>query len=488
MGASLPFSHYIFKNNTNRLYLSVAFIAGIFQLMVFKHFYPYPDFISDSYSYIETNLYHMNVNLWPIGYSRFIAFIHLFTASHVWLVFIQYLILLASLLYFFFSVRYLLHLSRAFAIILFIFLFFNPVFLVLANCILSDAIFFAVSLVLFTQYLWMFHTPKNLHIILQAVLIAIAFSIRYTAIYYPLLSVIAIMLSGYKWPVKLGAIVLPWLMIIPFIIYTQQETKKLTGTAEFSVFGGWQLANNALYMYGHIDVDNAKLPPHTRKLDSLTKAFWQAKGPTEKDLAAVPGTFFLKVPSAILKPYMLSYGKATLSGAPGWFQAWGSVSPVYNTYGKWLIIHYPVAFSRYYLWPNVKNYFHPYLEKFGSYNIGKPEVWKPAVTWFNLKDNKVSLIPDINFQGRIFRPYPLIFMGLNIYFAICALFFLTDRKEKRHTNTFRLAVLLAVAFLVINFGFSVFATPVVLRYQVLPMIILLTFSLLLTEKQFTGDQ
>ncbi|WP_343673311.1 hypothetical protein [Chitinophaga sp.] len=486
MGTSLPFLPFIFKNNTNRLYLAIAFIVGLIQLMVFKHFYPYPDFISDSYSYIDTNLYHMNVNLWPVGYSRFLAFIHLFTSSHIGLVYIQYFILVVTLLYFFFTIRYLYLLSIRYTIALFIFLFLNPIFLVLANCILSDAIFCAISLVLFTQYLWMFHRPRTGNIIFQAVLIAIAFSIRYTAIYYPLLTVIAIMLSDYKWSLKLVAVILPWVLIIPFIIYTQQETKKLTGTAEFSVFGGWQLANNALYMYGHINVDSTELPPRTRTLDSVTKAFWQAKALTEADLAAVPGTFFIKVPQAILKPYMYSHGRANLTGAPGWFQAWGSVSPVYNAYGKWLITHYPLAFSRYYLWPNVKNYFNPYLEKFGSYNIGKLDVWKPAVTWFNLKSNKVSLIPHINFQGRIFRPYPLFFMGLNIYFAICAFFFLADRKIKEKHVTFRIAILLTIAFLVINFGFSVFATPVVLRYQVLPMIILLTFSLLLTEKQFSS--
>lgn len=486
MGPSSSFSSFVFRSNSNRLYLIIALIGGLIQFVIFKHFYPFPDFISDSYSYIDTNLHDMHVNLWPVGYSKFLAFIHLITPSHVALVYIQYYMMVLAFLYFFFTIRYLVGLTTGYSIVLFIFLFFNPLFLVLANCVLSDAIFCMISMVLFTQYIWMFYRPRLVHVVLQALLIGIAFGIRYTAIYYPVVSIIVLLLTGYKWSVKIAGILLPWLLIVPFIVYTQQETKKLTGTAEFSVFGGWQLANNAMYMYGHIDVDTAHLPPGTRSLDSMTRAFWAKQAPTEEELASVQGTFFIKVPDAVLKPYMYLHGWTQLPGAPGMFQAWGSVSPAYNAYGKWLITRHPIAFSRYYLWPNVKNYFNPYLEKFGSYNIGSRKVWKPAVTWFQLPAKEVTLIPDIDFQGRVFRHFPLLFSGLNFYFIVCALFFLTNRKLKKQHTLFSVILLFVISFLIINFCFSVFATPVVLRYQVLPMIILLTFSLLLTEKQFSG--
>ncbi|OMP80337.1 hypothetical protein BW716_04220, partial [[Flexibacter] sp. ATCC 35208] len=299
-------------------------------------------------------------------------------------------------------------------------------FLVLANCVLSDAIFCSISLILFTQYLWMYYKPTFSNIVFQALLIGAAFVIRYTAIYYPIVSVFAILLAGYKWPLKLIGMVLPWLLIFPFIWYTQQETKKLTGTAEFSVFGGWQIANNALYMYGSIDVDSTKLPAGTLELDREARAFWKKTPPTADDLAELPGTFFIKVPTAILKPYLSKHGWANLPGAPGGFQAWGSVSPIYNAYGKWLIQHYPLEFARHYMWLNVKNYFIPHLEKFGSYNIGMREVWDPAKIWFNMKSNQITLIPSIQFQGYIFFIFPLFFMALNIFFAGCVIFFLTE--------------------------------------------------------------
>jgi hypothetical protein len=45
---------------------------------------------------------------------------------------------------------------------------------------------------------------------------------------------------------------MPLLVIGTFVAYTRDKMEQLTGISQFSPFGGWQLANNALYMYGHI--------------------------------------------------------------------------------------------------------------------------------------------------------------------------------------------------------------------------------------------
>lgn len=475
------FLSFIFHERSNTRYLLIALAGAIIQFIIFKILYPYPDFISDSYSYIDTNLYSMKVNLWPIGYSKFLALVHFFTSSHVFLVALQYMISTIALLYFFYSVLYLYGLSKNNAILLHVFLFFNPMFLYLANCVLSDTLFCAISLTLFTQYLWMYRQPRLSNIVFQALLIGTAFVLRYTAIYYPLVSIVAIMISGYKLPVKLVGMVMPWLLIIPFIVYTQQQTKKITGTAEFSVFGGWQIANNALYMYDYIQVDSTKLPEGTLELDRLARQYFKAVPPEKRVLSEIQGTFFIKVPNAILKPYMAMRYQGGYD-APSGFKAWGMVSPVYKAYGTYLIKHYPFAFMRHYMWLNTQNYFIPYPEKFGSYNIGMREVWDPAKVWFNLKSNDITLVPSIEFQGYVFFLYPLFFMVLNIYIIFLLGYFLFSGYLKYNSHTLNAAIITVSAFLLINFGFSVFATPVVLRYQIVPMILLVYFSLLLTER------
>ena len=473
----LPFQRFIL---TEKKYLLIALTGAILQFIIFKILYPFPDFISDSYSYIETNLNHMQVNIWPIGYSKFLSLVHWLTSSHVALVSLQYLILVISLLYFFYAVLYLFEFSRRFRITLFCFLFFNPLFSYLSNCVLSDALFLAVSLVLFTQWLWMLRRPAFSNLVLQGILIGIAFSIRYTAIYYPFVSVVVILFASYRLPVKLAGIALPWMLIVPFILYTQEKTKEITGTAEFSVFGGWQIANNALYMREHIQVDSTVLPEGTQELDRMARAYFRKIPAEQRELASIEGTFFIKVPNAILKPYLEA--RYWDMDAVGYFRSWGKVSPVYKKYGSYLIKKYPLAFTRYYLLPNTQNYFVPYLEKFGSYNIGWNKVGDAATEWFKLNSNDVHHIPPGEFQGYIFFIYPIFFAMLNLYFAGGFLCFLFSGNWKRHERFTVMAVLATASFLLCNFGFSVFATPVVLRYQILPMILLFCFSLLLTEQ------
>jgi len=473
------FRHFIFQKKENKKLLFIALAGAIAQFFAFKLLYPFPDFISDSYSYIDTNLYKMNVNLWPIGYSKYLWFIHQITPSHTFLIFTQYFLLEAALLYFFYSFQYLFNLSEKHVNILFVFLFFNPIFLYLSNCVLSDALFCTISLILFTQLMWMYYKPRPYQIFLQVLLIGVAFTLRYTAIYYPLTTAAAYFLSRQRLAIKLIAAISAWIFIIPFILYTQQETKKVTGTAEFSVFGGWQLANNALYMYDHINVDSTKLPKGTLELDRLVREFYKEVPPEHRVFEPFPGTYFIKVPFAVLKPYMFRH--ATFTDAPGQFAAWGKVSPIYNKYGTYLVKQYPVAFARYYLWLNTKNYFIPHLEKFGSYNIGMDSVFVEAKEWFQLKDNKVA-VASADLQQHIFFFYPVVFMMLNLYFAGVFLYLLFSRKLKHITYPLYQLLLLTNIFLLINFCFSVFATPIVLRYQVFPMILLSGFSLWLTEQ------
>jgi len=326
----------------------------------------------------------------------------------------------------------------------------------------------------------MFYRPRHYQVYVQAVLIGLAFTIRYTAIYYPIISIFAFLFFKYKFLLKFIGIISPWILVVPFIIYTQQKTKKATGTAEFSVFGGWQLANNALYMYDHIKIDSSKLPPRTVELNRMARKYFEQIPPEYRQLDPLPGTFFIKVPNAILKPY-LRRKNLKITDAPSEFLAWGTVSPVYKEYGEYLIKHYPVAFAQYYLWLNTKNYFIPHLEKFGNYNLDMDTVYDPAVKWFKLKGNSISAIPSQEFQNHLFFFYPPFFMMLNLYFSVCLIYLLSTRRLFKIKRPLFLSILFTTAFLFINFCFSIFATPVVLRYQVVPMIILFTFSLYLTD-------
>lgn len=475
---SRKFLPVLFREKTNRIYLWIALAGITVQFVVFKMLYPFPDFISDSYSYIATAALHMDVNLWPVGYSKFLGLFHLLTHSDTALVCCQYLMLEAALLYFFFTVVFLYQPARTTCNILFAFLIFNPIFLYLSNCILSDALFTALTLLWFSQMLRMIHRPRRVHFFTLAILIGLLFTIRYTAIYYPFISAVAFALSRQRVWVKLAGSLAPLLFIIPFVLFTEQKTKAITGTAEFSVFGGWQLANNALYMYGHINVESSKLPAATRPLDRMVKQYFKKVNPQDEDFAAMPGTYFIKVSYAPLKQYM--FRRYSFNDEPGQFRAWGMVSPVYHAYGIYLITHYPLSFIRHYLLHNTKNYFIPHLEKFGSYNLMQNTVPAIVQDWFDYITPDVRVVSQTA-QGKLFYVYPSIFMVLNIYFAGSMIWLLFSGRFRTLDLPFKKALLLVGSFLLLNFGFSVLPTPVVLRYQVVPMTLLFAISLLLFE-------
>lgn len=155
------FSSFVLRERKNKLLLLIGISAAIIQLIILKVLFPFPDFISDSYNYIETAALHLNVNLWPVGYAKFLWLVHQINYSDTFLVCIQYLLLLSALLYFYYSIVYLYKPSPTNSSLLFIFLIFNPIFPYLSNCVLSDALFTAITILWITQLIWQINRPPS---------------------------------------------------------------------------------------------------------------------------------------------------------------------------------------------------------------------------------------------------------------------------------------------------------------------------------------
>lgn len=473
-----PFLTFLYQKKANRILGCVALTAGIVQLIIFKTLYPFPDFMVDSYNYIGTASLHLPVNIWPVGYGKFLALIHQISHSDLLIIAIQYFLLEAALSYLFFTILYLYRPGKKTRTLLFLFFFFNPLFLYVSNCILSDAIFAALSILFLVQFLWMLHKPALSQVIIQGVIIGMAFTVRYTALYYPLVTVAGLLLSRHQPAVKAWGSVLGIGLIIPFVLVTQQKTKELTGTGQFSVFGGWQIANNALYMYSHIIVDSTLLPKETLALNGLATQFFKTVPDSQRNLAVFQGSFFIAAPYAPLQRYMGQENAVNETGDQ--FKAWAKVSPVYSAFGQSLIARHPLAYSRYFLWPNLKKYFQPSLEKFESYNMGMNTVPTNVQDWFGYITPDVLAVSS-TFQGALFFLYPSLFLVLNLYFLGMMVWLLGSRRFRILPARFWKATIILSIFLGLNAGFSILAEPVVLRYQIVPMIVLFTFSLLFLD-------
>jgi len=479
------FLSFVISNSKNRRLLWILLGAVTLEFILFKLLYPYPSLFSDSYSYIFAAAIHADVNIWPIGYSKFLQFFPLFTRSTFLLVGFQYFFLELSALCFFYTILYFYDLGKISRRILMGFLFFNPLLIYVSNYITSDTLFIGLSLLWVTQLIWIIQRPHPSQILLQGVLLLLAFTVRYNAMYYPLIAAFAFLISAHRpvWKV-LGLLAGP-LLIIPFIIYSSNAARDLTGTAQFPLLGGWQWGNNALYIREYIDVQDADLPtPETVKLDHLAQDFFRTVPPDQRDLPNYVANYFFRNANAPLRKYMhLNYpARDEYSN----LVRWGKSSVVYGDYGKTLIRQHPGAFAQHFILVNTKNYFLPPLEQLKVYNMGLDSIWERGRSWFNLPTVHVSAATPY-LQEPLLLIFPPLFAGLNLFFLVAIGSLLTSQPVSLSQGFVR-TVLLIGCLLALNFGFSVFANIIVIRYQIFPLLQFLTFGLVIWEKAVAGHR
>jgi len=167
--SSASFKEYVFTDN--KVYLLIMTGILLLEFVIFKILYPFPDFFSDSYSYIRAAYLHLDVNIWPIGYSRFLAlFHHWISHSGSALITFQYLAWCFSALFFYFTITYFYPTGKNTRIFLNLFLFFNPLFFYTTNYVTSDILFISMSTVWLTLLIWILNWPNIYHVLIQALL------------------------------------------------------------------------------------------------------------------------------------------------------------------------------------------------------------------------------------------------------------------------------------------------------------------------------
>jgi hypothetical protein len=453
-----------------------AFLA--LQFACFKIFYPFPDFFGDSYNYIYAASHNLDVNIWPIGYSKFLRGFHWFTHSDFLLILFQYFSLEAAYFYLYQTIVRCCPASRRTRIIILLFFFFNPLNLYVSNYVSSEPLFLALSLVWLTELLWTIYKPSWYHLVILSIAFFIAFTFRYNAMYYPLIATIGFLISKQHIFQKITGIFLGPLLTIPFIIFSSTAAKQLSGAPQFPpIYGGWQWANNALYFREYIQEDSNAFPtPQIAELDQMARNYFRKEPPMYRDLAPYVGNFFIRERRGPLRQYIGKYFKSTES-----IEAWAKAAPIFKEYGIWLIEHHPIAFARYYLLLNTKNYFFPPLEKLTLYNLGEPGVDLPVAIWFGFNSLKITSIFPRTFQGTLLIFYPFLFLFLNFFFCRSLYFFIKQKNFRRSYRPFAHIVAIISLLLLVNFGFSIFANVIAFRYQLFPMIVLLAFAPILGD-------
>lgn len=474
------FGRFVFSNPTNRRFVGIALIGMVVQFTLFKLAYPYGDFFPDSFSYIRAARDHVSINLWPIGYSKFLMIVHWFTHSDTVLVALQYALSMLSGLLFFMTVLYWFRPKRVLSIMVYVLLFFNPLLLYLNNYISADGLFLFLSFIWFTLLLWILFKPSPWMLVAHGLVLGIAFTVRYNAMYYPIVAFAVFAVSRYSLPLKLAGMALPAILIAAFVMFSRQAAYDISGIRQFSVFSGWQWANNALYMYPYVEVDSTTLPPGTEAFNREVYEYFNAPrnylNPSRNVFIKnnmnnpIIGAHFIWFPASPLKTYYRKHIKDTTNETA----VWSKVSPIYSAFGKHLIKEHPLSYARYFLLINTLNYFIPPMEMLRQYNLGNPKIAPEAQKWFGYETDMVDCV-SFDMQQKLLFYLPGLFICTNMAFILAFVYFFQSKAYKGMRRSTLYGTLLAGLFFLGNMGFSILASPIVYRYQVFPLIIQIMF-------------
>jgi hypothetical protein len=269
------------------------------------------------------------------------------------------------------------------------------------------------------------------------------------------------------------------LLISLFIARTTYEYKIRTNTVQYSAFGGWQIASNALYGYANANsIPVEKVPIKFRALHALVNKHKESlkKYPPFLRPDNEVAVYYLWDFNSPLRVYMSNLYPKTSDEE--FFYKWATLAPLYASYGSFLIKQYPIEYIEHYLWPNFLKYYTPPTKFMGVYNIKNETVEPIVMKCFGWKNNKLpSYFKDKQIQ--ITEALPILFATINIVFVLGFASFIILRGFKNCRNFHKPMLWTVVAVWFVNMVFSVSSAPIELRYQIFPMTFTLAFTWLL---------
>ena len=359
----------------------------------------------------------------------------------------------------------------------------NPLFWHLANLVSSDCLFAALSLTWFSLLLWIVHHPSKRVVVLQAQGFFLAFTFRYNALIYPLITLIAFALSKMSLPQKILGAGAGILLCGLFVGYTSYQYKRLTGLWQFSPFSGWLMANNAMYAYRYVDSSDRKpIAKKFQALDNMIRQYYDSTRDTKKfpTEALIASTAYMWTEWMPLTKYRNGLFAKDTSAKE--LKKWASMGPFYREYGLHIIKKYPSYYFRHFIWPNSQKYYAPPVEFLENYNSGSIGVTRQAQRWFGYEEPRVRT--RIGY-GKIWvlDYYPILSGIINVLMFFGLLYFLL-LKGWQYNRVFNKLLLMGAMVWLLNALFTIGASSAALRFQSFPVLLTTTFTLLLVDWLF----
>lgn len=472
--APVSFRHFVFSAHKNML--TIALLSMVIVFTVYKVVYPFPSFYPDSYHYIGMAVDSHFFTVWPIGYSWFLRAVHFISPSHYLLVLVHYLLLQFGSFWLAFTLFYLFQPPQWVKVTLVTFFVVNPLYLYLSNLISSDTVFAALSLCWLTILIHMLIQPKRWLLLLQGPLLAYLFIIRYQAAYYPLIMIAVLWRTQVVLGWKILSAAIAFFLLGVIVRVTIQTNQKWYGVDLFSGQAGWILADNALNMYPYVHIDTADFQnTPLLPLNRFVNRFFIARGLMQHNYTPWDGPKFM-----LADEVMWHHLSGILNREPDKpvFWQYNRMGVQWAAYGKYLVLHHPGAYIRYFLLPNSGVYLLPILEQLEGYNMGMNTVPNSVVQWFHMPNNQVSCLWwwGGTYLIGMFRT---LFLLINAYLLIALFFMIKGKRLKALTPLQRYILFVMALSFAGNALLLISASSVMMRYQAYG-IILGTMLLLLS--------
>lgn len=475
------FKTFVFNTPDNRPYVIAAGSIFFLQLIIYKYIYPFPNFLNgDTWIYILNAQSNAKIAIHPIGYAMFLRIFSAITISDTALVVFQFLFLYFASLFLNFTIYYFFTPNRQVKIFLLISIFINPIFPLIANTISSDNICLSLGIIWFSLLLWIIYRPSTSILFWHAAVLFLAFTMRFNAIFFPIISLMAFYLSRSSYKQKILGFLCCILFVGSFVVYNREKYFQLCGIRQFAPFSGWQMANNALYAYRYVTPSkHIKVPGKFENLDSLVCNYFKNasldKENTIETKKALDG--YLWEQKSPLWIYFHNYIDKNYTGD---YKYWATVAPFYYEYGRWLIIHYPKEFILNVVVPHIQWWIIPPMYSLEHYNGGLINIIsEDIIKWFEYKSIFIKTrLLDRNKLDGVYGVFPYWCGLINFLFLGLIISFIVLKGKIRIPWIFKCVVLVSF-FWIINFAFNVFASQIELRYLLFPIHIMTVFSILI---------
>lgn len=467
------FYHFVLREKVNKQLLTIGLLTGVGYLLLLRVFFPFPSFYADSYTYIDAAAEQQPISFRPIQYSEFISFFHHFSTSDLGLIAGQYFSAVLANLFLFFTCIYFFKLPRGLKNIVFALLIFNPLYLFAANFVLSDSFFCSLTTAWIACLIWIIYKPGITNMLGQLVLLLLLFKLRYNALIFPFFTTLALIFSKQSVWLKTGMAAVSFGILFLLMDNISDTTEKLTGTRTFSAFSGWQMASNAIHVLRYQPADTTDFDEEQRDINHFIINYLIDKDSLKIKEEEVTASYIWDRQSP-LKQY-LGYYASKDRYYNNYFETWTALGPVYNTFGATVIRQQPLAYIRYFAWPNTKRYFFPVMEAYQLFNEGRDSVDKLATRFYRYRSNKIDT-RYASLQISLLAPWQYLFPVINFLFILLGLLYAITGKYRQQSRLFNQTFITVAAFYVGNLCFVSAAAPNVFRYHLFVITLLIVFS------------